>query len=317
LPPDARGGVRFFSVLLILGGVACGALFVLILAVALFVPPGAAGTMNARMVIPSSAVYILIGAALVTLGVGSWKLRRWARPLILTFGWSLLVVGVMSVVFLALLLPRLLEPYQTPGSAPVMGCVVAMTVGMVALLLAFPIALVVFYGRPRVRALFDRDTRTYWTDRTPPVLLGIAVLLWIGALATLGALGYPALPFFGRMFTGWSLRVLVLALAGVCAWLGWAVYRRQPAGFWGLVAVQVFSLVNIFTMRGLDPATMFRGMGYSEAEISQMSQFRMFDDPVFLGMMAVCWLLLTVALFAIRKHFLPASARQSAAPPPV
>jgi hypothetical protein len=119
------------------------------------------------------------------------------------------------------------------------------------------------------------------------------------------------------MISGWPLRLVILALTGVCVWLGWAVYRRQPAGFWGLVALQVFSLINLWTMRRLDIATMYRGMGYSEREVEQIAHIDIFNDPVVLGVMAVCWLVLTVALFAIRKHFLPARARESAAPPPV
>jgi hypothetical protein len=58
-------------------------------------------------------------------------------------------------------------------------------------------------------------------------------------------------------------------------------------------------------------------MGYSETEISQAAQMDIFRDPVVLGAMAVSWLLLTVALFAIRKHFVPADASGTHPPPPV
>jgi hypothetical protein len=319
LPPEVRtdlpGWVKFFSVLLILAGAACVALFLFLITVLLLLEPGNA--METRTVIPSSLIYLALGVAFVALGIGSWKLRRWSRPLILTIGWSWLIAGALGVLVLAVMLPGLLEPYKTSETASAFGCVVAMTVAVLLLLLLVPTGLVVFYSRPSVRALFDRDPRTYWTDRTHPVLLGIAVLMWVGAFASLAALAYPALPMFGRMLTGWPLRLAVIAIAALCAWIGWAVYRRQPAGFWGLVALQVLSLVNLITMRGLDEAAMFRGMGYSEEEVAQTARLDMFRDPLFLGVMAFSWLLLTVALFAIRKHFVPAGAARTTAPPPV
>jgi hypothetical protein len=58
-------------------------------------------------------------------------------------------------------------------------------------------------------------------------------------------------------------------------------------------------------------------MGYSEEEVAQTARLDMFRDPLFLGVMAFSWLLLTVALFAIRKHFVPAGAARTTAPPPV
>jgi hypothetical protein len=262
-------------------------------------------------------VYLALGAAFVVLGIGAWKLRRWARPLILTLGWSGAIAMGMGALLSIFVMPRLLQDTAAAGTPGLTGCLVGMMIGIFSIFLAFPIALVVFFSRPRTRELFERDPRRYWTDGTHPILLGIAVLMWVGALGSLAGLFYPALPLFGVMLTGWPLRLTMIFFAGACAWIGWAVYRRQPAGFWALVLLQALSLFNVWTMRNTDSAAMLRAMGYSETEISQAAQMDIFRDPVVLGAMAVSWLLLTVALFAIRKHFVPADASGTHPPPPV
>jgi hypothetical protein len=324
LPPDApsdpHGVLKVFGVLLIVAGAACFGLFAIVLAALLLAPMAAAGEpLEARMVVPSSLFYLALGVALIALGVGSWKVRRWARPLILIVGWTWLIGGILGAVTAIVVVPNVLSAYTGNSASGTAGCVVAMMLAMFAAMLALPIGLIAYYRRPSVAALFDaRDPGPSWTDRTPPVLLGVAVLMWVGALACLaGMFAYGALPMFGRIVEGWPLRAVYLVLAVLSAWIGWAVYRRQMAGFWALVALQVVGIVNLFTMRGLDERSLFQAMGYREAEAEQMSKMGLFSNTTFLIVMAGCWLILTVALFAIRKHFLSSASDRPAAPPPV
>src|ERR1035438_9907333 len=49
---------------------------------------------NFSVLLPAVSIYGCMAVALIWLGIGSIKARRWARALLLIFSWSWLVMGV-------------------------------------------------------------------------------------------------------------------------------------------------------------------------------------------------------------------------------
>ena len=95
---DRKGWLIFFGVSLIIGGA-----FLLLggvgLAVTLAFAPNAnamgAGAMNPQMMMALGvSQFFVMGIALLALGIGTVKCRRWARTLTLLFSWFILVMGV-------------------------------------------------------------------------------------------------------------------------------------------------------------------------------------------------------------------------------
>ncbi len=123
-------------------------------------------------VLPSLIFYVAAAVLLITLGIGSIRCRRWARPLILILGWAWLGLGVLTFVVFFVLRPRILE--TTPSVGPrtahwILGCMG----GVQALLgILLPLLFILLYRGPDVRATFAaRDPSPRWTDRVPTPLL--------------------------------------------------------------------------------------------------------------------------------------------------
>src|SRR4051794_12199788 len=79
-----------------------------------------------RTLIFTAAFYIVLGACFAALGIGSIMAKRWARALILVVSWMWLIVGVVSLVVLIALLPKMLAtmlPAEQRSAVPFMiGC---------------------------------------------------------------------------------------------------------------------------------------------------------------------------------------------------
>ena len=105
---DRRTSLKVAGVLLILFGsmFACfGALTPLGMYVSTMVaarPPTTQGVQAAPAVTPdmktmalAGITYLVMAALTIWVGIGSVKVRRWARPVLLVVGWTWLVMGVM------------------------------------------------------------------------------------------------------------------------------------------------------------------------------------------------------------------------------
>ena len=104
--------------------------------------------------------YYLIAAALIPLGYGHLKMRRWARTLALTLLWSWLVVGAPLIVVVFFILA---------GSKDL--SVPAALIALVFLglsYLVFPALLIQFYRGRNVKRTFEtHDGKSYWIRLCP------------------------------------------------------------------------------------------------------------------------------------------------------
>lgn len=281
-------------------------------------PAGQAAGMNTRSMLGGGIVYLLAGAYFAVLGLGTLRGRRWARTIGLVTSWIWLIVGIFSVLILALLLPRLLAGISAaagPSNAGVGAC----TTGCVTILLALiylvmPGILVLFYRGPNVKATFEaRDPSIPWTDRVPAPVLALTLLLALGAAGTLMGLFYRVFPLFGTFLAGISAVLAFLAMGVVSAGLAWGVYQRKPAAWWACVVLSVLGCVNgALLFRGGGIRRMYEAMGMPAAQLQQIDRMgilEMYSHPTVWALIVVMWLGGFGFLIWTRRFFAGASER--------
>lgn len=112
---DRRNGLIVFGILeILLGGLAALMIPLMIVGQVMAAKVGQEPT-PIRQIIPGVVVYVIVAVALIALGIGSCKTRRWARALSLIVAWSWLAVGVFSLGAMAFFLPGILNAPQPQG----------------------------------------------------------------------------------------------------------------------------------------------------------------------------------------------------------
>src|SRR5436190_1347170 len=206
---DRSGGLVTFGVLTILLGVFSGLMLPLMLLGQLVnarIPNGSGNSV--AMLLPSLLMYGGLAVALIWLGIGSIKTRRWARALLLILGWSWLLIGVITVAAMMVVFPRLLANINSNMPAGQKGISPAAMVPIMVitcLILGFmfiliPAVWVFFYGNRHVKATCEaRDPVPGWTDACPLPVLAVSLWLWFSVpmLMLIPMLYQGVAPFFG------------------------------------------------------------------------------------------------------------------------
>src|SRR2546421_2829946 len=251
---DRRTGLIIFGVLTaLLGGVLL--LFVPLMVAALFVSTSKSPlAANPQAAIPGMILFGVLAVVFIWLGIGSMLCRRWARALLLVFSWTWLVMGVVAMIYLAVLLPQImssLDAAQSPGQKPIpqgMKTAIMVTQAIIAFVMyvLIPGVLVLFYRSKHVKATCEvRDPVVRWTDRCPLPVLAVSLWAAVGAMAMLA---FPffyrgILPFFGVFLSGITGSAACLVIALLWAYAARALYRLEFAGWWiMLVGTILFSV---------------------------------------------------------------------------
>ena len=281
---DRSTGLIVFGILTILLGCLAG-LFIALMLVGQAVSArttGAPATFST--ILPAISVYGILAVALVWLGIGSIMARRWARALLLIFSWSWLVLGLLILIFMAFLMPRMLanlSASETPGhpsipseTIPVIMVGVFLVFGVMFVVL--PAIWVFFYHSRHVKATCEtRDPIPRWTDACPLPVLGFC--LWLAFSAPMMLLqplvGHTVMPFFGMLLTGVWGAILCLIIAALWSYAAWSLYKLERRGWWLiLIAWGVIVTSVLLTFARHDITEMYRLMGYPEGQIEQIQK---------------------------------------------
>jgi hypothetical protein len=264
------------------------------------------GAMRPGQIVLAISTYGFIAAALVTLGVGSAQMKRWARALTLVSSWYGMIVGVLITVLLTAVLPvtmrtalRAQQSTGAPASAPPFGIIaVIITVIIVfcaVFTVAVPIAFVVFYSRRDVeQTCRHHDPVERWTDRAPLPVLAASIVLGVGAayLAVVGVT-VPMFPFFGRYFTGLAGSAGMLAMAALDVYLAIALFRRNAIAWWIAVVTLALRLVSMFVTYGwADVMQAYSKLGWSDSELQQLN-----SNPIIRSHVILWWSLISMLGF--------------------
>jgi len=334
-PPlaDRRTGLLIFGVIQILLGL-LSALMVPLAALGAFMSrlaPG--GAMRPGQYISGIATYVFIAAALLTLGIGSVQMKRWARALTVVTSWYWLILGVLITILLTAVLPvtmrsALAQAQQQSGANPaspeITTGVMAVILTVIIVFLAFffvlvPIAFVVFYSRKDVaETCRRRDPVERWTDRTPLPVLGASVAFFTGSLyMLLVGVTTPLFPFFGRYLTGIGGAACFVVLAALDMYLAIALFRLQSSGWWiAVIAAPVRLLSMVLTFGKADLMQAYSKVGFSDAQLNTLN-----SNPMFRSHVILWWSLISLVVFLgyllwLKRYFTTPASRPQADPLP-
>jgi hypothetical protein len=240
----------------------------------------------------SLGMYLVAGVVLVTLGVGSILARRWARDLSLLAAWAWLVVGVTTTAAMIFFVPRLM-PVPPPDQAQTMTAVLTCMIFVCAILgVVVPIALILFYRSPNVRATcIALDPHPRWTERVPLPLLGLSLWNVLTGLSMIGMSFYAILPLGARIVTGPIAVVVYCALGVVFLYVGWGLYQRSVVAWWAGIAYGVLVAIWVVVVfPRLDYAKLIAAMKLPKTP-GMPDLANIYRNPWFVSYAVVLWLL--------------------------
>jgi len=328
---DRSTGLVIFGVLQIILGLMAALMVPLIALGALLSRLGPGGAMHPRQFLSATATYAFLAVTFVWLGVGSMRMKRWARSLTLVVSWYWMILGVLITVLLTAALPvsmrtALQLQQNAPGAPPAAVSTGAMAVILTIIivfstivLVVVPIAFVVFYSREDVAATCrDRDPVEPWTDRTPLPVLGASLVFFVGALYLLATgVSTPVFPFFGRYVTGIAGAVCFFLLAALDTYLAVALFRLKSVAWWIAVLtvpVRLFSMGYTYARADLMQA--YSKMGLSDAQLQMMQ-----SSPLLRSHVILWWSLVSLVIFFgyllwVKRYFkIPPAPSQAEAVP--
>ena len=245
---DRYTGLCIFGVFEIIGG-AIAALLIPATLHFMLSPkiPRPAGTEGSGLAVVSICAWYAVGSvALIVLGTGALRARRWAWALNLILSWFAVADSLASGV------PTLGYMLATAESTGV---------GVVAFfifvfVISVPLLFLFFYREKDVELTCkQRDPIERWTDRRPlPVLAAVLLALW-SVFASLSSLAWTSLPSHGYLLTGWPGNALLLALAAADIYAAVAMFKVHPSGWWFAAGAEAAQAVRTFLQLGQDGGT--------------------------------------------------------------
>jgi hypothetical protein len=313
-PPfkNRRGWAIAFGIFEILIG--CLVLLgIVLIAVASRLAPANASAppMAARFLIGTAVFYGALACSFVAVGIGNVKLQRWARITMLAFSWVWLAMGVLSTAMFAAILPAMMSAArQNSAQAMPQNFEVIFRSVMFGVLGIFfivtPLVFVLFYSGKNVKATYENAAGAAATSPRKPIAVLIAT-----AWFTLGALGYlfifaaPILPLYGVVLRGWQAILAACIFELVNLWLALNLYRQRQMAWKVALAFICLSWVSLpVTMARMGTGGMYRAMGYTEAQVTQMAPIMNY----ILGFSALVAAGFIIMLILTRKHYHDAPA---------
>lgn len=312
---DRSTGLMIFGILTLLLGCLAGLFVPLMLFGQMMAAkaPNAPPT-NTAAILPAMFIYIMLAVALIWLGIGSIKARRWARALLLIFSWSWLVMGIFMTVITPFVMAKAFAnlPANTQNGQPAMppaaitGMIVFMVLFFAIFFVVVPAVWTFFYNSRHVKATCEaRDPVTRWTDACPLPVLGFCLWLLFGVpwLLVMPLTGHAVMPFFGIFLIGLPGSLFCLAIAAIWGYAAWLLYRLDVRGWWLiLIALVVFMVSALMTYAHHDIIEMYQLMGYPQAQIEQIQKMGLFTGNRMSWMVALCSLPFVGYLLFIKKY---------------
>lgn len=303
---NRRGGLIFFGLVeFVMGGLCL--FFVAIMMVGVFAgiaQPGANGPFPATQAIASGTLYLVAGAVLLTLGVGSMMARRWARDLSLVMSWMWLILGVCTGAAMAFMMPRLMPalPREQAGAGQfVLGCMFVFF-GLFGIVV--PLAMALFYRSPNVKATCQAlDPRPRWTERVPLLLLGLCLWMLFSAITMASMSAYAVLPLGSQIVTGPIAIVVYCAIGALLLYVSWGLYRLSIIAWWVGIAYGVLVAVYcIVAFPHIDYNQVVEAMHMPKTP-GMANLSAIYQSPLFLGFLGVFWLLYFGYFILVYKYF--------------
>lgn len=282
---DRSTGLMIFGILTMLLG-CLSALFVPLMLFGKMMAAKApnAPPVNHAAILPGIMVYGGLAVALIWLGIGSIKARRWARALLLIFSWSWLIMGIVMTAIMPYIMSKSFanlppdaktgQPTMPPGFMT--GMVIGMTLFFFVAFVLLPAVWTYFYNSRHVKATCEtRDPVTRWTDACPLPVLGFSVWTWFAVpmMLIMPLTGMAVMPCFGMFVSGVPGALLFLVIAAVWGVAGWWLYKLDARGWWLiLIAMVLFIASALVTYANHDIIEMYQLQGLPQAQIDHIQK---------------------------------------------
>lgn len=270
-------------------------------------------SVDSIMLVSAALTPAMLAIGLIWLGIGSINARRWARALLLCFGWMGLCCGVVALVVVLATLGSLDETMRAQG-AQVTPAVIAITKAIMIATIAFiyvliPGALVLFYRSEHVRKTCERrDPVERWTDRCPLPVVAMCVLQAFGGIYLLLMPRFgAAIPVAGAIVTGWTARLLWLGFIAVSLYSAWGFYRLDRRAWLIYTAmILVLGISNVVTFLRVDLVDYYRALGMPAFQVEQIAR-----SPIVRGPFVVAGSVVSLGFFGgfllyLRRYFVAA-----------
>jgi hypothetical protein len=280
-------------------------------------------------------MYVGVAALFLTIGIGSIRAKNWARITTLALSWFWLVIGVFSVLVMALVMPVIIRQQesvmqQQPGARPLPDnfatiFVVIMLVVEGVIMILLPLVFILFCSNKNVRATclatgvgsprYDGTVvvpASVAAPSKPSLPLPIIILVvWfiLGALScAITALWIPIAGVMGHVLHGAAAHALLAFYALISAYCAWSFYRLRIEGWWVAVVFYGLSACSAFVSAlRLDLLAIQRQAGLMNPESEKLFQaFPHFFDVIQFGSAAFA-LLFLVFILTTRRYFLRAA----------
>jgi hypothetical protein len=278
--PDRSERLMLLGIGQVLLGCLCGLMAAVIVAATMLGPMGAmppGQSTSLKAVIPALVFYVLLAVALIWLGIGLIRARRWAWTLTVLLSWMWLLMGLAAfAMFVFFMGPMMRESMAQQAKMPteaIMVMLIVMAAFMACIYILLPGVYIVLCHNESVRATCQRrDPKIRWTDRCPMPVLALTVIQSLGAVAMPSALAYGSvIALFGVFLSGPLGTVAIVLIMLVLAYLAWGGYRLQMAAWWGmLLAGMVGALNMVITFSRTDLMQMYEKMGFPPEQLEMM-----------------------------------------------
>ena len=308
---DRTLGLVIFGAVSVLIGLFCALLVPLMFLSAALTESTGGGGVNLRSAWSASAICAVMAVALVWLGIGSIRARRWACELLLSLSWIWLLTGICSLIVGIVVVPGVIAQLGTGSELPpeMAALVMAVTLGVSGVIyVVLPGLFVLFYRSPAVAATcWARHPDPQWIDRMPRRILTLMVV-WV--LLAASVLLMPAydffFPFFGLVLTGTAGALLWAIVLALCVALTVGTSRRAPWAWWGGVALTLAAtLSSTLTVLRVDISEIMSLMALPEDQVALMEGLPVLDTWVMVLGTVVVWGTFLAYLMTLRRYFLP------------
>ena len=97
---------------------------------------------------------------------------------------------------------------------------------------------------------------------------------------------------------------MLLAIAGLCAFLAVQLYRMKRSAWWALVLLHVIGgALGAWTLMRTDFEKLYQQMGLMTQQVRAMRLIELYHDPLLGSFIAVCWVAMLAYLLWTRRFF--------------
>lgn len=272
------------------------------------------------------AFLVVTAVALIWLGIGAIRLRRWAGDLFLAGGWLFGVMFLLGILVTLFRIPETMaamnaqfevsgkgaQPEQMKAMVPVI-LVFSMLFTVVFYLLP-PLTVILVFRLKSVKQTFAHYSRgPSWTER-----LALPVLIWWLWLATMCVSSLIMVPIGGTLYQSmglvkesWQASAWMGAFAVFTGIVAWAVMAKKE---WSWYASLAFTLAMgamgwIFVGK-MDIVELYRKMGMSEEQIKPMAA--MYENGLAYKLPGLIMLAGLIIFLIVTKRFYRTSEAEEA-----